>query len=95
MTMLDEYSRECLTIQVGRRLSSEDVLDRLRKPLIARGLPAYLRSDNCSEFTAHRVRKWLQSLGVQTLFIEPVSPWENGYLEPFNGNCGELPSTSV
>lgn len=85
LTMMDEHSRECLTIQVGRCLSSEDVLDRLRELFLARGLPAYLRSDNGSEFTAHRVRKWLQSLGVQTLFIEPGSPWENGYLESFNG----------
>ena len=85
LTILDEYSRECLAIQVGRRLTSEDVLERMRNLFIDRGLPDHLRSDNGSEFTAHRVRKWLESLGVKTLFIEPGSPWENGYVESFNG----------
>ena len=85
LNIMDEYSRECLTIQVGRRLTSEDVLERMRNLFIERGLPDHLRSDNGSEFTAHRVRKWLESLGVKTLFIEPGSPWENGYLESFNG----------
>ena len=85
LTVIDEYSRACLAIQVGRRLTSEDVLERMRELFIARGLPDHLRSDNGAEFTAHRVRKWLESLGVKTLFIEPGSPWENGYLESFNG----------
>jgi transposase InsO family protein len=85
LTIIDEYSRECLAIQVGRRLTSEDVLERMRNLFIDRGLPDHLRSDNGSEFTAHRVRKWLESLGVKTLFIEPGSPWENGYVESFNG----------
>ena len=85
LTIIDEFSRECLSIQVGRRLTSEDVLERMRNLFIDRGLPDHLRSDNGSEFTAHRVRKWLESLGVKTLFIEPGSPWENGYLESFNG----------
>ena len=74
LTMVDEYSRERLTSQVGRRLTGEDVLDRVRELFIPRGLPAYLRSDNGSEFTAERVRKWLHSLGVETLFIKPGSP---------------------
>ena len=85
LNIIDEYSRECLTMQVGRRLTSEDVLARLRDLFIERGLPDYIRSDNGSEFTARRVRKWLESLGVKTLFIEPGSPWENGYVESFNG----------
>jgi putative transposase len=85
LTIIDEYSRECLAIQVGRRLTSEDVLERMRNLFIDRSLPDHLRSDNGSEFTARRVRKWLESLGVKTLFIAPGSPWENGYLESFNG----------
>ena len=70
---------------MGRRLTSEDVLDLLRELFIARGLPKSLRSDNGSEFTAPRVRKWLQSLGARTLLIASGSPWENGYLESFTG----------
>ncbi len=85
LTIIDEYSRECLAIKVARRLTSEDVLDHLTQLFIQRRLPDYIRSDNGSEFTAKTVRKWLDSLGVKTLYIEPASPWENGYLEPFNG----------
>jgi putative transposase len=85
LTVLDEYTRECLTIDVARRLTSEDVLERLSDLFIGRGVPAYLRSDNGPEFTARRVRQWLTKVGVQTLFIEPGSPWENGYVESFNG----------
>jgi putative transposase len=85
LTVLDEYTRECLAIDVARRLTSEDVLERLSDLFIGRGVPAYLRSDNGPEFTARRVRQWLTKVGVQTLFIEPGSPWENGYVESFNG----------
>jgi putative transposase len=85
LTVIDEYTRECLAIDVGRRLTSEEVLERLSDLFICRGVPAYLRSDNGSEFTARRVRQWLSRVGVQTLFIEPGSPWENGYVESFNG----------
>ncbi len=85
LTIIDEYSRECLAIVVARRLSSEDVLDQLTQLLIQRRLPDYIRSDNGSEFTSKTVRKWLDSLGAKTLYIEPGSPWENGYLESFNG----------
>jgi putative transposase len=85
LTVLDEYTRECLAIDVARRLTSEDILERLSDLFICRGVPAYLRSDNGPEFTARRVRQWLTKVGVQTLFIEPGSPWENGYVESFNG----------
>ncbi len=85
LTMVDEYTRECLAIDVERRLDSEDVLERLAELFVTRGMPTYLRSDNGSEFTAAAVREWLDRLGVQTLFIEPGSPWENGYVESFNG----------
>lgn len=85
LTIIDEYSRECLAIDVGRRLTSEEVLARLAQLFVTRGAPAYLRSDNGGEFTATKVRQWLAQVGVGTLFIEPGSPWENGYGESFNG----------
>ena len=85
LTILDEYSRECLAIRVERRLSSEDVIDQLFHLFVFRGIPEHIRSDNGPEFTAKAVRKWLARLGVKTLFIEPGSPWENGYIESFNG----------
>ena len=83
--ILDEFSRECLALDVARQLSSQDVLDRLYELFLTRGVPDYIRSDNGPEFTAKKVRKWLGRLGVKTLFIEPGSPWENGYVESFNG----------
>lgn len=85
LTVIDEYSRECLAIKVGRQLRSQDVLEQLGHLFIYRGLPGFIRSDNGPEFTAKGVRNWLQRLNVQTLFIEPGSPWENGYNESFNG----------
>ena len=85
LTIMDEYTRECLAIDVERRLTSEDVLERLAELFVVRGTPAYIRSDNGPEFTATMVRAWLARLGVKTLFIEPGSPWENGYIESFNG----------
>jgi putative transposase len=85
LNIVDEYTRECLSIDVGRRLTSEDVLDRLAELFVQRGTPVYLRSDNGSELTAKAVREWLDRVHVQTLYIEPGSPWENGYVESFNG----------
>ncbi len=85
LVVVDEFSRECLAIEVARRLNSSDVLDCLGELFVNRGLPDYIRSDNGPEFTALAVREWLQKLGVQTLFIEPGSPWENGYVESLNG----------
>ena len=85
LTVIDEYTRECLAIEVQRRLNSQDVLDVLRDLFVERGAPEYLRSDNGPEFTAEAVREWLDKVAVQTLFIEPASPWENGYNESFNG----------
>ncbi len=83
--MVDEYTRECLTIDVARQYRSEQVLDCLAELFVERGAPTYLRSDNGSEFTATAVREWLERVGVTTLFIEPGSPWENGFVESFNG----------
>jgi putative transposase len=85
LIIIDEYTRECLAILVGRRLTSEDVIDQLFNLFVLRGVPEHIRSDNGPEFTAKSIRKWLERLGVKTLFIEPGSPWENGYIESFNG----------
>jgi len=85
LNIIDEYTRECLQTKVERRLNSQAVLDALFELFILRGIPEHIRSDNGGEFTARAVRKWLGSLGVRTLFIEPGSPWENGYIESFNG----------
>jgi putative transposase len=85
LTVIDEYSRECLAIVVERRLQSDDVLSCITELFVKHGPPEHIRSDNGSEFTARVVRQWLKRLGVQTLFIEPGSPWENGYNESFNG----------
>jgi hypothetical protein len=73
-----------LRVPAGR-LDSEDVLDRLEKLFVSRGTPDFIRSDYGSEFTAQAVRDWLERVGVDTLFITPGSPWENGYIESFNG----------
>ncbi len=85
LTLVDEYTRECLAIDVARRLRSDDVLEQLAWLFATRGVPKHIRSDNGSEFTATVVRKWLKKVGVKTLFITPGSPWENGYIESFNG----------
>jgi len=85
LTVLDEYSRRSLAIKVARRLRSEDVLAVRSDLFLIHGVPEHIRSDNGSEFTAQVVRNWLQTLAVKTLFIEPGSPWENGYNESFNG----------
>jgi putative transposase len=85
LTIMDEYTRESLSIDVERRLNSDDVLFRLAELFAERGTPMYIRSDNGPEFTATVVREWLGRVNVGTLFIEPGSPWENGYIESFNG----------
>ena len=83
--MIDEYSRECLASKVARQLTHHDVLEVLTKLFVQKGVPVHIRSDNGSEFTAKRVRDWLSNLQIKPLFIEPGSPWENGYIESFNG----------
>lgn len=85
LTVIDEFTRECLAIEVARRLRHDDVLHVLAGLFTRHGPPDHIRSDNGSEFTAIAVREWLPRLGVKTLFIEPGSPWENGYNESFNG----------
>ncbi|MBF0571491.1 MAG: IS3 family transposase, partial [Candidatus Omnitrophica bacterium] len=85
LNIIDEFTRECLVIEVDRRLNSANVIEVLSRLFVERGTPQYLRSDNGPEFIARRVRFWLKRQGVNTLFIEPGSPWENGYIESFNG----------
>ncbi len=85
LTIIDEYTRECLTTLSQRQITSQDVIDQLFYLFIFRSTPEYIRSDNGPEFTAKAVRNWLKDLQVTTLFIEPGSPWENGYIESFNG----------
>ncbi len=89
LTVIDEFSRECLAIEVARRLRSDDVLHVLTDLFVQHGPPDHVRSDNGSEFTAKAVRAWLSRIGVKTLYIEPGSPWENGYNESFNGKLGD------
>jgi len=85
LNIIDEYTRECLAIVVKRHITSQEVIDKLFELFILRGIPEHIRSDNGPEFTAKAVRRWLNRLGVKTLFIERGSPWENGYIESFNG----------
>ena len=85
LTVIDEYSRECLAIEVERRLNSSNVLEVIGELFVSRRTPDHIRSDNGAEFTAKEVRNWLEHMEVKTLFIEPGSPWENGYIESFNG----------
>lgn len=85
LTIIDEYSRECLAIVTKRKLKSGDVLEALENLFIDRGIPDHIRSDNGAEFTAKAVRCWLEKMEVKPTYIEPASPWENGYNESFNG----------
>ena len=85
LTVIDEYTRECLALLVGRRLTSDDVLATLTDLFADRGPPRHIRSDQGAEFTATAVCKWLERLDVATAYIEKASPWENGYNESFNG----------
>jgi putative transposase len=84
LNVIDEFTRECLASEVAFSIKQHDVIELLRYLFLVRGCPAYLRSDNGSQFTADRVKRFLKNLGVDTLFIEPASPWENGYVESFN-----------
>ena len=85
LNIIDEFTKECLAIKVGRKITASDVIDTLADLFIERGSPKFLRSDNGPEFVAELLRQWLKDLGVQTAYIEPGSPWENGYIESFNG----------
>jgi transposase InsO family protein len=81
LNVLDEFTRECLAIRVGRRLNSTDVIDVLSDLFILYGVPGHIRSDNGPEFVAKVVQAWIHAVGAKTAYIEPGSPWENGYIE--------------
>ncbi|MBA1158935.1 IS3 family transposase [Microvirga mediterraneensis] len=84
LNIIDEFTRECLAIRVNRKLKAVDVIDVLSDLFILRGIPGHIRSDNGSEFVAQAVRAWIGAVGAKTAYIEPGSPWENGYCESFN-----------
>ena len=84
LNVIDEFSHECLAIRVGRKLRTADVIDVLSDLFLLRGVPGHIRSDNGSEFVAKAVRAWITAVGAKTAYIEPGSPWENGYVESFN-----------
>lgn len=85
LNIIDEFTRKCLSVRIARKITANDVVDELFNLFIWYAIPGHIRSDNGPEFTSKAVRKWLNRLGVKTLFIEPGSPWENGYIESFNG----------
>ena len=85
LTVIDKYSRACLALRAARSIRSADVIEALAELMVTRGVPDHIRSDNGPEFTAQAVREWLGRVGARTLYIEPGSPWENGYIESFNG----------
>jgi putative transposase len=85
LCVVDEFTRECLALEVRRSFKSSDVIDVLKELILIRGTPQHIRSDNGPEFIAHAIGAWLKTAAVITLYIEPGSPWENGYIESFNG----------
>jgi len=85
LVLIDEFSRECLALYVARTIKALDVIDVLSDLMLERGVPEFVRSDNGPEFVATILRNWLKSLGTNTAYITPGSPWENGYCESFNG----------
>jgi putative transposase len=85
LAVIDEYTRECLAIRADRHFRSRNVIETLADLMARRGVPNHIRSDNGPEFTAKVIREWLRKVGARTLYIEPGSPWENGYVESFNG----------
>ena len=89
MPVVDEHTRECLSIEVERSITAEDVIGTLARLFDQRGAPAFIRSDNGPEFVARALKRWLALSEVGTLYIEPGSPWENAYAESFIGRFGD------
>ena len=100
LTLIDEYTKECLAIQVARRIRASDVIDIFADVMVECGVPTFIRSDNGPEMVAKVLRKWLARVATQTAYIMPGSPWENSYCESFNGKLrnelldGEISYTS-
>ena len=84
LTMLDEYTRQCLAIRVERQIRSGQVLVTLWQAMMQYGIPEHIRSDNGTEFIAGKIQRWLRVNQIKTLYIEPGSPWQNGYIESFH-----------
>jgi transposase InsO family protein len=84
LSVVDEYTRECLVLEVDRRMTSDDVVDILARLFLTRGMPRHIRSDNGPEFVARAIRDYVKSVGIETLYVEPGSPWENGFVESFH-----------
>ena len=88
LTVIEEYTRECLAILAGRSMRSSDVIETIAGLMADEGVPEHIRSDNGPEFAARTIREWLGGVGAKILYIEPGSRWENGYVESFNGKLG-------
>jgi putative transposase len=86
LSVLDEFSRECLALHVARKLNAQDLIEVMERLVTERGAPAHIRSDNGSEFIARILQEWLTRHSVKTLYIEPGSPWQNGHVESFHGS---------
>jgi len=84
LSIVNEFPRECLTLKVDRSITSEDVIDTLAELFAMRGVPRHIRSDNGPEFIARAIQRWTKQLSIETLYIEPGSPWENGFAESFH-----------
>jgi putative transposase len=89
LTLIDEHTRKCLALRVARRMNSYDLIETLADVMLEHGVPEHIRSDNGPEFVAEKLRNWLSAVGAKTMYIEPGSPWENGYCESFNGKLRE------
>jgi len=87
LTLVDEYTRECLALKVSRNITADDAIDVLAELFRRRGVPENVRSDNGPEFIAKALRSWLKHLDIGALYVTPGSPWENGYAESFNSKC--------
>ena len=89
LTMIDGFSRTCFVVHCARRIGADEVIEQLANAMIVHGIPEHIRSDDDPEFVAIQLRDWLQHVGVRTAYIEPDSPWENGYCESFNGTLSD------
>ena len=89
LNVVDEFTHECIAIRIERKLKSIDVIEVLANLFITRGVPEHVRSDNGPEFVATAVQAWIAAVGAKTAYIAPGSPWENGYIESFNGKLGD------
>ena len=88
LAITDEYTRECLALEVDRSITADKIVDVLVNLFMSRGVPKHIRSDNGPEFIAKEIRKHAQRTGLEMLYVEPGAPWENGFAESFSADCG-------